>query len=83
MHLKNVQYIAKALKCTINPKANKIIERINKNDGFCPCVAPYTYEEGKNYSCPCDDLENHLKKKGCCHCNLFIKKKPFWKFWSK
>lgn len=84
MHKKNVELIAKALKCTYNKKsANKIIDRININGGFCPCVTPNNYEEGKNYQCPCDDLVEHLKKNGKCHCNLFIKKKPFWKFWSK
>ena len=85
MHKKNCEYIAKALDCTLNPKADKIIERININAGFCPCVPPSKMEKGKNYLCPCSDLEKHLKKQGHCHCNLFIakKKRPFWKFWEK
>lgn len=83
MHLRNVEYIAKAVKCDVSPKAEKIINRINACDGFCPCVNPSQYEEGKDYRCPCSDMEKHLKEKGHCCCNLFIKKKPIWKFWGK
>lgn len=83
MHERNVKYIAKALKCDVSPKADKIIKRIDACDGFCPCVDPKHYEEGKDYRCPCSDLEKHLKEKGHCHCNLFLKKKSFWNFWEK
>ena len=64
MHERNVKYIAKALKCDVSPKADKIIKRIDACDGFCPCVDPKHYEEGKDYRCPCSDLEKHLKEKG-------------------
>jgi hypothetical protein len=49
----------------INEKfRDKIIERIKKNDGYCPCVS----ERNENTVCPCDEyLRCHE-----CHCSLYI-----------
>lgn len=51
----------------LNPNqevVNKIISRIYKCDGYCPCQPR---EEGKDTRCPCPD-----KNQGNCHCKLFV-----------
>lgn len=45
---------------------DKILERIKKNEGHCPCVV----QEGKNTICPCITY----KESHNCHCNLYLKK---------
>lgn len=46
----------------------KIISRIEKNDGYCPC-----YQEGvekEDTKCPC----KHYTDTHDCHCTLYLKK---------
>jgi ferredoxin-thioredoxin reductase catalytic subunit len=44
--------------------ADKIIEKINKRGGFCPCRL-------QNIECPCPMHEDEIKNKGFCTCRLF------------
>lgn len=59
----------------LTPYADKIIARVNANEGFCPCVS----EEERNahpendYHCPCSLCEKDVEETGHCHCHLFCK----------
>lgn len=67
--------IADNLGFELSPYAEKIIARVAKNDGYCPCVS----ENERNvhlendYTCPCSLMIRDVKEKGCCHCHLFVK----------
>ena len=54
----------------LSKNAIKIIDAVNRNEGYCPCYA-FRCEEKR---CPCDSHLDDIKEKGQCHCKLFIKK---------
>lgn len=58
--------VAKQHNCTLGPRADQIIERVNKRDGYCPCRIG-------NIVCPCKFLEDDLETRGQCVCGLFVK----------
>lgn len=43
----------------------KIVDRLEINDGYCPCNPNRTPET----ICPCKDM----REKRECHCNLFVR----------
>ena len=46
-------------------KVKKLIDLIDKNDGYCPCRIP----KSDDTLCPC----KHFIEKGDCICGMFIK----------
>ena len=49
-----------------------IQERLNKNDGFCPCAIV----KNDTTKCMCKEFRDAIKEpnfKGSCHCGLYIK----------
>lgn len=58
--------------------ADKVIESVNKADGYCPCkVALWKKnkpEELDKIICPCVDSDDEIAKMGRCTCCLFYKK---------
>lgn len=63
----------------INPNdkvVNAILNRIDKNDGLCPCVHTTGDYEGKDLHCPCTDY----KLFGKCCCNLYVRDKSDYYF---
>ena len=55
----------------LNPKENiveKILNRINKNEGYCPCNQGETPKE--DTKCPC---KKYREEQYCC-CTLYVKK---------
>jgi ferredoxin-thioredoxin reductase catalytic subunit len=53
--------------CILNPNdkvVNAILRRIDKCNGYCPCVA----ERSEETKCPCVNYRNT----GECHCQLYI-----------
>ena len=59
----------------LTPYADKIIARVNANEGFCPCIS----EEERNahpendYHCPCSLCAKDIEETGYCHCHLLCK----------
>ena len=67
--------IASNLGFSLSKFADKIINRVNKNEGFCPCVSEKERQAHpeNDYTCPCSLMIEDVKKQGHCHCHLFIK----------
>jgi len=63
--MNNYQQLAKDFNCELGSNAVKIINRIEKRNGYCPCVV----EENEDTICPCKKMR---EEKYCC-CGLFIK----------
>ena len=53
----------------LSDMADKIVEAVNKCDGYCPCKI------NPRVLCPCPEHEEDVKEKGRCCCNLFVQKK--------
>lgn len=53
-------------------QVNKILDAIDKNDGYCPCQAGKT----KDTKCHCKDFRENKKIGEPCICNIFVKQKP-------
>ncbi len=47
--------------------ADRIIDLIERNGGYCPCVT------NDNVPCPCPQHQDSVEKNGKCHCGLFVK----------
>lgn len=48
-----------------------IITGLQKNDGYCPCIAN---SKGKpEYKCWCEDFRKNVPIGETCHCMLFTK----------
>ena len=62
----------------LGPKADRIIEMVDKNDGYCPCKVALTKnlhpELLETIVCPCQDHMKEIDSTGHCHCTLFYKK---------
>lgn len=73
--LEDYKKIAEEKGFILSPYAEKIIARVNANDGFCPCVSQKERESHpeNNYECPCSLMEKDVKEIGYCHCHLFLK----------
>jgi ferredoxin-thioredoxin reductase catalytic subunit len=55
----------------LNPNdtiVNAILNRIELNNGECPCVNPGETHEDR--CCPCKEY----RENDCCHCSLYLKK---------
>ena len=50
----------------LSENSDKVIEKLIKNNGNCPCRL------GKNL-CPCIYQDDEMKEKGKCLCSLFVK----------
>ena len=48
-------------------KANKILNTIRNNDGYCPCKII----KNEDTKCMCKEFRDI--KEGTCHCGLYIK----------
>lgn len=59
----------------LTPYADKIIARVNANEGFCPCKSEEERKEHpeNNYLCPCSLCEKDIEETNFCHCHLFCK----------
>lgn len=58
------------LKITYNPDrqlVDEILNRLDENDGYCPCKLEKTPET----KCMCAEFK--AQKEGFCHCGLFFK----------
>lgn len=68
--------IADNLDFELSPYAEKIINRVDLNFGYCPCVSEAEREAHpeNDYQCPCSLMVNDVKTKGQCHCRLFVQK---------
>ena len=51
-------------------KINKILDAIDKNDGYCPCQP-----KGEGTKCHCEDFINDKKIGEPCICNIYVKQK--------
>jgi len=66
----------------LTDKAEKVMELVDKCQGFCPCRYTMwknqgkTDDEMKDIECPCIFIKEDMQhtKKHTCHCNLFKKK---------
>ena len=64
----------------LTDKADKVIQVVDRADGFCPCrfllwKKSKTPEEMEAIRCPCVFIEEDMEhNKGNCHCFLFHKK---------
>lgn len=74
--IKDCQEFAKDNGYELSPYAEKIINRTNLNNGFCPCVSAKEREEHPevDYECPCSLVHKDIKEFGHCHCNLYVAK---------
>jgi hypothetical protein len=57
--------LAKEYGCKLSDNHTKVIDRVVKRDGYCPCVV----EENADTICPC----LKFRTEGYCCCKLFIK----------
>lgn len=59
--------------------ADKVIENVNKSEGYCPCKYKMWLKEKpeqiEEIKCPCKNSPNELNETGYCHCRLFQVKK--------
>lgn len=67
MNLKKVKETAKDYVLDLWMDHKNIIEAINKNDGYCPCMIA----KNQYTVCPCLPLRSHKN----CICGLYVKKK--------
>lgn len=51
----------------LSESADKVIEKINKKEGKCPCRI-------KSTPCPCPMHQQEIKDRGRCTCNLFVRR---------
>jgi len=51
-------------------KVNKILDAIDKNDGYCPCQPP-----SETSKCHCEDFIKNKKIGEPCICNIYVKQK--------
>lgn len=74
--IKDCQEFAEVHNLKLGKFAEKIIERVNVNRGYCPCKS----EEYRNqhpeidFECPCSVCLHDVNEFGHCCCNLYIKK---------
>ena len=54
---------------TENLNLSKIIDRLQKNDYYCPC----SIIKDDNHKCPCSDWLNSSNDDRVCHCKLYTK----------
>lgn len=73
--LKDCQEFADANGFKLSKFAEKIIDRVNKNGNYCPCVSEKERDAHpeNDYECPCSLCIKDVKEFGKCHCNLYIK----------
>ena len=59
-------------------KVDKIIEMIDKCQGYCPCKIALWKKSKPNelekIICPCEDHKKEIEETSHCHCCLFYKK---------
>lgn len=51
-------------------QVNKVLDAIDKNDGYCPCQP-----KGKGTKCHCDDFTKEKKIGEPCICKIYVKQK--------
>lgn len=68
---------AKKHNYTLSDKFDKVLEAVNKCNGYCPCrYTLWTKQQPENIElikCPCSMIEEDMNKLGRCHCNLLLK----------
>ena len=62
----------------LTDKAEKVIELVDKCEGYCPCKK-FLWEKNRpeemdKIICPCQESPDEIEKQGFCHCRLFKKK---------
>ena len=62
----------------LTDKAEKIIQMIDRCDGYCPCKLALWEKARPNeldkIICPCGEHKKEIEKDNFCHCHLFKKK---------
>jgi ferredoxin-thioredoxin reductase catalytic subunit len=62
----------------LGDKADKVIEAVNRAEGYCPCKKALWDKTRPNdleqIACPCWESDNEVAKMGHCTCRLFFKK---------
>jgi ferredoxin-thioredoxin reductase catalytic subunit len=64
MIMNNYEELAANYGCKLSKNAAKVIARVEKRNGYCPCRV----EENEDTLCPCKEMRENQH---CC-CGMFI-----------
>lgn len=64
-------YVARLNESLTTKQVNKILDAIDKNDGYCPCQP-----KGDGTKCHCEDYIKNKKIGEPCICKIYVKQKP-------
>lgn len=70
-----LQTMRRHMKIVQNPDNdyfNEMVEKLSKNDGYCPCRVAKTPDT----KCMCKEFREQIKNKipGMCHCGMYLLK---------
>lgn len=65
------EYVTRLNESLTTKQVNKILDAIDKNDGYCPCQP-----KGDGTKCHCEDYIKNKKIGEPCICKIYVKQKP-------
>lgn len=64
-------YVTRLNESLTTKQVNKVLDAIDKNDGYCPCQP-----KGEGTKCHCEDYIKNKKIGQPCICKIYVKQKP-------